>query len=58
MGGNLLMLLNDLIELVEDLEAIETYGTETTAFEDIICKWMARRDEQIEFAARQLEFDI
>jgi len=52
------MLVNDLIELVEDLEAIETYGTETTAFEDIICKWIARRDEQIEFAARQLEFDI
>ena len=52
------MLLNDLIELVEDLEAIEMYGTETTAFEDIITKWMSRRDEQIEFAARQLEFDI
>ena len=58
MGGNLLMLLNDLIELVEDLEAIEMYGTETTAFEDIIHKWMGRRDEEIEFAARQLEFDI
>ena len=52
------MLLNDLIELVEDLEAIEMYGTETTAFEDIITKWMSRRDEQIEFAARQLELDV
>jgi hypothetical protein len=52
------MLVNDLIELVEDLEAIELYGTETTAFEDVITKWIARRDEAIEFNSRQLELEF
>ena len=47
--------MNDLIEIVEDLESIELHGTDNTAFEEIINKWMARRAEAEEFLERQYE---
>ena len=34
--------MNDLIEIVEDLKDIDTFGSDTTAFEDILVKWNAR----------------
>ena len=35
--------MNDLIEIVEDLETITVNGTSNTAFEEIVDKWVTRR---------------
>ena len=50
--------MNDLIEIVEDLNSIETFGSDTTAFEDIINKWQGRLDEAEAFMERQYELEI
>jgi hypothetical protein len=47
--------MNDLIEIVEDLESIETFGTDSPGFEVILEKWMARKVEAEEFLERQYE---
>ena len=50
--------MNDLIEIVEDLKDIETWGSDTTAFEDIFHKWNARLMEAEEFLERQYELEL
>ena len=50
--------MNDLIEIVEDLKDIDVFGSDTTAFEDIINKWQARLDEAEEFMDRQYEMEM
>ena len=47
--------MNDLFEFVEDLETIDTFGSNTTAFEDIVSKWQARLEDAQEEAERQYE---
>ena len=47
--------MNDLFEIVEDLEDIDTFGSDTTVFEDIIIKWKARLEDAQEEAERQYE---
>lgn len=47
--------MNDLIEIVEDLKNIDTFGSDTTAFEDIFHKWNARLIDAQEEAERQYE---
>ena len=47
--------MNDLIEIVEDLKDIDTFGSDTTAFEDILVKWQARLVEAEHEADRQYE---
>jgi len=47
--------MNDLYEIVEDLKDIDTFGSDTTAFEDIINKWQARLAEAEHEADRQHE---
>jgi hypothetical protein len=48
--------MNDLFEIVEDLKSIDTFGSDTTAFEDIINKWNARLEDAQDEAERQYEF--
>ena len=50
--------MNDLIEIVEDLENIDTFGSDTTAFEDIINKWKSRLFEAEDFMSRQYELEM
>ena len=47
--------MNDLFEIVEDLEDIDAFGSDTTAFEDIIVKWKACLLEAEDAAERQFE---
>ena len=47
--------MNDLFEIVEDLEDIDAFGSDTTAFEDIINKWKARLEDAQDEAERQYE---
>jgi hypothetical protein len=47
--------MNDLFEIVEDLKDIDTFGSDTTAFEDIITKWEARLSDAQADAERQYE---
>ena len=47
--------MNDLFEIVEDLKDIETFGSDTTAFEDILVKWEARLIDAQADAERQYE---
>jgi len=47
--------MNDLFEIVEDLKDIDTFGSDTTAFEDIFHKWNARLIDAQEEAERQYE---
>jgi hypothetical protein len=47
--------MNDLFEIVEDLKDIDTFGSDTTAFEDIFHKWNARLIDAQEEAERQFE---
>jgi hypothetical protein len=47
--------MNDLFEIVEDLKDIETFGSDTTAFEDIFHKWNARLIDAQAEAERQYE---
>ena len=47
--------MNDLFEIVEDLEDIDVFGSDTTAFEDIIIKWKARLLDAQDAAERQFE---
>ena len=48
--------MNDLFEIVEDLKAIDTFGSVLpTAFEDIFHKWNARLIDAQEEAERQYE---
>ena len=47
--------MNDLIEIVEDLKDIETFGSDTTAFEAILIKWEARLIDAQDEAERQYE---
>jgi|SaaInlStandDraft_7_1057024.scaffolds.fasta_scaffold319769_1 hypothetical protein len=47
--------MNDLFEIVEDLEDIDTFGSDTTAFENIISKWKARLEDAQDEAERQYE---
>jgi len=47
--------MNDLFEIVEDLEDIDTFGSDTKAFEDIIAKWKARLEDAQDAAERQFE---
>jgi hypothetical protein len=47
--------MNDLFEIVEDLEDIDMFGSDTTAFEDIIVKWKARLLDAEDAAERQFE---
>ena len=50
--------MNDLFEIVEDLKDIDTFGSDTTAFEDILVKWEARLEEAEEFMGRQYELEM
>jgi len=47
--------MNDLFEIVEDLKDIDTFGSDTTAFEDILIKWQARLEDAQADAERQYE---
>ena len=47
--------MNDLIEIVEDLKNIDTFGSDTTAFEDILVKWESRLADAEDEAERQYE---
>ena len=47
--------MNDLFEIVEDLENIDVFGSDTTAFEDIINKWKVRLEDAQDAAERQYE---
>ena len=47
--------MNDLFEIVEDLENIDVFGSDTTAFEDIIAKWKVRLEDAQDAAERQYE---
>ena len=47
--------MNDLFEIVEDLKAIDIFGSDTTAFEDILTKWEARLEDAQYEAERQYE---
>ncbi len=47
--------MNDLFEIVEDLKDIDTFGSDTTAFEDILVKWEARLTDAQDDAERQYE---
>ena len=47
--------MNDLFEIVEDLKDIEVFGSDTTAFEDILVKWQARLEDAQADAERQYE---
>jgi len=47
--------MNDLIEIVEDLKNIDTLGSDTTAFEDILEKWEERLAAAEDEAERQYE---
>ena len=50
--------MNDLIEIVEDLEDIDEFGSDTTALytlEDVIVKWKARLEDAQDAAERQFE---
>ena len=47
--------MNDLFEIVEDLKDIDTFGSDTTAFEDILVKWEARLIDAQDEAERQYE---
>lgn len=47
--------MNDLYEIVEDLKDIDTFGSDTTAFEDIFHKWNARLLDAEAEAERQYE---
>jgi hypothetical protein len=50
--------MNDLIEIVEDLEDIAEFGSDTTALytlEDVIVKWKARLEDAQDAAERQFE---
>jgi len=50
--------MNDLIEIVEDLEMIETVGTDSPGFEAIINKWAERKAEAEAFMERQYEMEV
>ena len=50
--------MNNLIEIVEDLEDIAEFGSDTTALytlEDVIVKWKARLEDAQDAAERQFE---
>ena len=47
--------MNDLFEIVEDLKDIDTFGSDNTAFEDILVKWEARLIDAQDEAERQYE---
>ena len=47
--------MQDLFEIVEDLKDIDTFGSDTTAFEDILVKWEARLIDAQDEAERQYE---
>jgi hypothetical protein len=50
--------MNDLFEIVEDLEDIAEFGSDTTALytlEDVIVKWKARLEDAQDAAERQFE---
>ena len=47
--------MNDLFEIVEDLKDIETFGSDNTAFENMLIKWEARLIDAQADAERQYE---
>ena len=47
--------MNHLFEIVEDLKDFDTFGSDTTAFEDILIKWQARLEDAQADAERQYE---
>ncbi len=47
--------MQELIEIVEDLRAIDTFGSDTTAFESILIKWEARLVDAEADMERQFE---
>ena len=50
--------MNDLFEIVEDLESIEIFGTDSPGFEEIINKWVERKAEAETFMERQYEMEL
>jgi hypothetical protein len=48
-------MINDLFEIVEDLKDIETFGSDSPAFENILIKWEARLIDAQDEAERQYE---
>ena len=50
--------MNDLIEIVEDLESIQVFGAETTAFEEIVQKWAIRKEDAELEMEKQMELDL
>ena len=54
-GNNGIHIRFHLFEIVEDLEDIDAFGSDTTAFEDIIIKWKARLEDAQDAAGRQYE---
>ena len=47
--------MQELIEIVEDLKDIDTFGSDTTAFENILIKWQARLIDAEADMERQFE---
>ena len=50
--------MNDLFEIVEDLESIETFGADSPGFEAIINKWVERKEKAEAFMERQFELEL
>jgi hypothetical protein len=50
--------MNDLFEIIEDLEMIETFGTDSPGFEEIINKWTERKAEAEAFMERQYKMEL
>lgn len=50
--------MNDLFEIVEDLESIEIFGTDSPEFEAIINKWVERKAEAEAFMERQFDMEL
>jgi len=47
--------MQELIEIVEDLKTIDTFGSDTTAFEMILQKWEVRLQDAEADMERQYE---
>ena len=50
--------MQDLIEIVEDLEMIETVGVDSPGFEHIVNKWVTRKADAEAEMERQFEMEF
>jgi len=50
--------MQELIEIVEDLESIETFGVDSPGFEQIINKWVERKADAEAEMERQYKMEF